>query len=138
MPKMVLHRDYVLVSKSGHAIGFKKGVAVNVPPSCYQEAVAIGAVDETGAPADVLPPEKVVKPAPSVLERTASIEAAFDLIVEKNERYDFTASGMPTAKAVGKLVDFAVETNELKGAWHAYREKLAAKKEEAELAARSA
>lgn len=138
MTMMVLNRTYVLVSKSGHAIGFEKDKPINVPPSVYHEAVAIGAVNANGDSPDVLPPEVKKVEVVDPIARTKALEAAFDLLLERDQRGDFTGAGAPTKEAVMRITDFRVEGTELKAVWQAYREKLSLKKEEAELAARKA
>jgi hypothetical protein len=43
MPQFILHRNYVLRTTNGHAIGFVANEPTNVPEICVEDAVAIGA-----------------------------------------------------------------------------------------------
>lgn len=121
MPSFVLHRDYVLRSLTGHAIGFEKGQPTWVPPECVKEAVAIGAVAAEGDQPDVIDPETVAAEAPMGEERKELIFAAFEELEKKNEREDWTASGMPTSKALEKNLGFDVESKERNALWIEYR-----------------
>lgn len=120
MPYFTLHRTYVLRTTKGHSIGFVKGEKTWVPPACVPDAVAIGAVPEEDV--DLLPEE--AKPVVSLTpdERQKKIFEAFDTLVERNERGDFTASGMPHAKKVWGLVGFEVSNSERDAAWMAYQQ----------------
>ena len=58
-------------------------------------------------------------------DATAEIQqrrrTAFALLVERNDSKDFTGAGVPSVKAVEKLVDFDVDRNEVVALWQAYR-----------------
>ena len=121
MPDFVLHRNYALRSMSGHMINFIKGEPTWVPPVCVKEAVAIGAQPLDG-PVDVLEPETQVVVDPSGDERKQLIFAAFEDMEAKNEREDWTASGMPRDAALEKVLGFKVDTKERNALWLEYRE----------------
>ncbi len=121
MPDFVLHRDYVLRSLKGHAIGFTKGQPTFVPPECVKEAVAIGALAVDGGQPDVLGEEVTQVAAPEGEDRKELIFAAFEELEAKNEREDWTASGMPRDAALEKILDFKVDSKERTAFWVEYR-----------------
>jgi hypothetical protein len=49
-----------------------------------------------------------------------------ELLVERNERTDFSAAGVPTAAAIAKIVDFKVHPKEISVVWQQYHEAKAA------------
>lgn len=119
LPKLVLNRDYTLNTKLGHSVFFKKGEPTVVSKLVYAEAIAIGALPVDGADpnviADSVPSKEPVDPA----ERAPQIKAAIELLVERNARNDFTASGAPTAVAVSEAVGYKVQAKEIAAVWQA-------------------
>lgn len=119
MPLFTLHRNHVLRTTKGHSIGFAKGQPTWVPPTCVPDAVAIGAVAVDGD-VDVLGDEA---PAAVVLtpeERQAKLFEAFEAMLVRNERSDFTASGLPSDKRLSEMVGFDVPRRERDAAWQAF------------------
>lgn len=118
MPFFSLHRNHILRTTKGHTIEFKKGVPVWVPPMCVPDAVAIGAVSdeevdvlgEEAKPVVTIPPE----------ERKVKLFEAFDSLLNRNERGDFTASGLPHVKKLEALVGFEVSNRERDTVWQEY------------------
>jgi hypothetical protein len=112
--KFVMQRDKVVATRHGHALGFKKGVPLNVPATCWEDVQAAGAV-----PVDELPAAKDDEPprAPQGAERAALIVAAAKALVLKGDRESFTAAGSPHAAALSKEVGFAVDAKERDAAW---------------------
>lgn len=124
MSLFVLNRNHTYRSTSG-VISFEKGVPVFVPPYMQKEVIAIGAERADGEQVDVLGPE-TTQPVPlSDLERKDEIFAAFQLISEKNDPKDFTGAGVPTVKAIEKIVAFDVDRNEVVELWGEYKAALA-------------
>lgn len=120
MPQFTLHRNYVLRTTKGHTIKFVKGKPTHVPPVIVADAVAIGAVAVNGD-VDVLG-EEVEAPTPlSSAERKAAVFAAFDSMKARDERMDFTASGLPNAKRMFPLTGFEVTSTERDTYWLEYR-----------------
>ena len=110
MKKYVSYRDITVSSVMGHSIEFKKGVPTNCPPTMHAELLAMGilpeeplaeepVVDGTSAPQD-----------PQV--REAALYAAFEKIVLKNERSDFTAVGSPHLSVLEKELGWKVDAKE--------------------------
>lgn len=121
MPEYVLNRNYTHRSLMGHTISFEKGQPTYVPPECEKEVVAFGADRVVGDNPDVLPEDVVVEEVPQGSDREAMLNAAFEQIEARNDTKDFTAQGVPTIKAVEKIVGFNVEKAEVLDAWREYR-----------------
>lgn len=119
MPYFTLHRNYVLRTTKGHTINFVKGEPVWVPPMCVPDAVAIGAVAKDEG-VDVLGEEEKPVVVLSPEERTAKIREAFETMLNRSERSDFTASGLPHAKRLSEMVGFEVGNRERDAEWQAY------------------
>ena len=121
-PLLTLNRDYTLVTTKGHVIAFAKNTPTHVPPSIYQDAIAIGAVPVDGTDPDVLDAEKKETLPMTLEEREAAIMATFDGLIERNERETFTAAGHPHFNAVSELVKFKVQGKEVAAAWQKYND----------------
>jgi hypothetical protein len=108
----------------GHMIGFVKGEKTWVPPAAVPFAVAIGAqpVDDTLETEGIDPIPK--EPPPSVQmtaeDRKKKAFAAFEMLLLRNNRGDFTASGMPHVKKLSDVVGFDVAPGERDELWIAY------------------
>lgn len=125
MPYFVLNRNYALQGH-GHSINFVKGDPCWVPVALVKEAVGIGAECLDDEPVQVLEPEKEIEPELSFEERETLMFAAFDQILARNGdpayRDDFTAQGVPNAKAVAKITGFVPTSKERTDAWQKHRE----------------
>jgi hypothetical protein len=116
MPYFTLHRDYVLRTTKGHAIGFIKGERTWVPPACVPDVVAIGAQAADGA-VDVLGEEKGPVVELTHEERSAKLHEAFRTLLGRNQRGDFGANGLPAQRRLEELVGFDVPNKERDAAW---------------------
>ena len=121
MAEYVLNRNFVLRSMTGHSVNFVKNVPTFVPALIEREARGIGAERVDGANPDMLAPESPEVAPLSHDERAEQIRTAFALLTERNDSKDFTGAGVPSVKAVEKLVDFDVDRNEVVALWQAYR-----------------
>ena len=121
MAEYVLNRNLVLRSMTGHSVNFVRNVPTFVPALIEREARGIGAERVDGANPDMLDPETPEVAPLSHDERAEQIRTAFALLVERNDSKDFTGAGVPSVKAVEKLVDFDVDRNEVVALWQAYR-----------------
>ena len=121
MAEYVLNRNFVLRSMTGHSVNFVKNVPTFVPALIEREARGIGAERVDGANPDMLDPETTEVAPLSHDERAEQIRTAFALLTERNDSKDFTGAGVPSVKAVEKLVDFDVDRNEVVALWQAYR-----------------
>ena len=137
MAEYVLNRNFVLRSMTGHSVNFVKNVPTFVPALIEREARGIGAErcqcprnkrhqsesvqHARRANPDMLDPETPEVAPLSHDERAEQIRTAFALLTERNDSKDFTGAGVPSVKAVEKLVDFDVDRNEVVALWQAYR-----------------
>ena len=121
MAEYVLNRNFVLRSMTGHSVNFVKNVPTFVPALIEREARGIGAERVDGDNPDMLDPESPEVAPLSHDERAEQIRTAFALLTERNDSKDFTGAGVPSVKAVEKLVDFDVDRNEVVALWQAYR-----------------
>ena len=121
MAEYVLNRNFVLRSMTGHSVNFVKNVPTFVPALIEREARGIGAERVDGANPDMLDPESPEVAPLSHDERAEQIRTAFALLTERNDSKDFTGAGVPSVKAVEKLVDFDVDRTEVVALWQAYR-----------------
>lgn len=113
----VLQRDKVVGGTSGHFISFKKGVPTYVPKSMWSDVQAVGAVPQGELPEEEVVTQTVVMDAS---EREAAYFAAFDTLIDRNERGDFTASGLPNSKILEKFLNFTVVNKERDIMWEKY------------------
>ena len=121
MPLFTLHRNYVLRTTKGHTITFEKGKPTNVPPIIVQDAVGIGAIPVDQKDGDVLGEEAKPQPSMPPEERKAKIFEAFGTMKMRNERNDFTASGVPDARRLQPLLGFELTSKERDTFWQEFR-----------------
>ena len=114
----VLQRNYVLTTRNGRSIEFKKDVPTYVPPICIKEAVAIGAVPEDGSDTGILD-EPVFPTAPATFsEREEKINKVIDRLIQENDRENFTAAGMPKLTTLSERLGWRVEKKEVAAIWN--------------------
>lgn len=120
--EFVLNRNYTFASTKGHIISFRKGQPVYVPPELHKDVAAFGAEPVEGEVDLLGPEEKVVVPL-TPGERADLLVEAFKVMEARNERGDFNAQGLPSAKVLEKITGLSevssVERNEV---WQKYRE----------------
>jgi hypothetical protein len=119
MPMFTFHRNYMLRTTKGHAIRFEKDKPTNVPPSCVEDAVAIGARPVEGDAANISEaPETITM---TVAERKEKVFEAFRTMKGRNERLDFTGTGIPSTKRLPTLLGFDITSKERDTYWEAFR-----------------
>lgn len=120
--KFVMQRNRTIVSTSGHAIEFKKGELVHVPPAMYEEVMAAGAIPEEELDLDPKTNPEAPEPTdPSV--RQSAIFEAFETVTLRGKREDFTAAGAPHAKVLSQILGWTVQNKERDAAWTAFKTK---------------
>jgi hypothetical protein len=108
--KYIASRDTDFCSLSGRSTFFKKGVPTFCSPFMHAELIAVGIVPEEDIP-EPADDGKVKEPqVPS--EREAALCAAFEKIVLRNRREDFTAVGVPHLSVLNELLGWAVPGKE--------------------------
>jgi hypothetical protein len=120
MPYFTLHRTFVLRTTKGHTVSFAKGQPAWVPPMCVPDVVAIGAVAVEEGAGDILGDEAAPVSSLSADERQQKLFAAFETMLNRSERNDFTASGLPHARRLTGMVGFDVGNRERDDAWQQY------------------
>jgi len=120
MSEFVLNRTFTVRTTNG-VISFIKGEPTLVPSSMVRDVIAIGGVRADGSDVDMSEAAVVTKPVVVGVERQDELFAAFGLLVEKNDSKDFTGQGVPSVKAVEKIVSFDVDRAELAEAWTEYK-----------------
>jgi hypothetical protein len=120
MPEYILQRNYTLRTTNG-VISFLKGEPTHVPPFMEKDIIAIGGVRADGAEVDAIEPAPTLKPVVEGVERQDDLYAAFEMLIERNDSKDFTGQGVPSVKAIEKIVGFDVDRTEVVEAWGAYK-----------------
>jgi hypothetical protein len=115
--RFVMLRDRVVGGTTGHFIRFKKGEPTFVPRDMWAEVQAAGAVPEEALPDDE---PLITKVTHDPVERQKLFFGAFKTLEERNERGDFTASGLPNSKMMEKIVGFQVVNSERDAMWEKY------------------
>lgn len=106
--------DKTVATKLGHTIEFKAGVPTHVPKECWRAVQAEGAVPEDTI---VDTPKSAKKVVEDAQDRRIAVFKAFEQLVEKNKRGDFSANGMPKTQAIEKITDFDIDAKERDALW---------------------
>lgn len=114
----VMQRNRVVGGTTGHFVSFKKGEPVFVPREMWSDVQAAGAV-----PTEELPVEETaeVKVLNDPQERQDAFFSAFKQLMDRNERGDFTASGLPNSKTLERVLGFQVVNKERDDMWQKFQ-----------------
>lgn len=118
--KFVMHKTRTIASTMGLSIEFEKGVPTLVPPYMYQEIIAAGGIPESELSDDELKtgnPNEPLDPA----ERKAALMKAFEQIVLRNVREEFTAGGTPHNAVMAKELGWPVPAKERDIVWAEFK-----------------
>lgn len=116
--RFTMFRNRTVASTCGLSIEFKKGEPHLVPPQMYAEVIAAGGVSEEELREEDLPPAPATPE--QLAERKQAMLKAFDTIVRRQQREDFTAGGVPHASVLGRELGWAVQAKERDAAWVEY------------------
>lgn len=109
-------RDMTVVSTCGRSVILKKGVPTYCPPQMHKDLISVGVVPVQEVPEPVLsdgPQEPVV-----ASDREAALFAAFEKIVLRNRRGDFTSTGAPHSSVLSQVLGWStVSIKERDAAW---------------------
>lgn len=119
--KFTFHRDRVIATTKGHCLRFVKGVPTEVPALVYDEVIAAGGIPESEIPED--PVVVKAKGPQDPAERELELTCAFETILLRNKREDFTAGNVPHLKAVNAALGWEVDAKERDIAWVKFRTK---------------
>jgi hypothetical protein len=124
--EMVMQRNRIVRSLSGHTIAFEKGKPILVQDAAVKECVQAGAVRADGEelPETVVDEldevgKKIVVP-PAGLERKKMLLSFFKAMQLNQEahRTHFTAAGRPRSNYVSQTLGFDVPAQEIEGLWN--------------------
>lgn len=115
--RFIMLKDRVVGGTTGHFIRFKKGEPTEVPREMWSEVQAAGAVPESDLPTDE---PAIVQQTYDPIERQRQFFEVFEMLENRNERGDFTASGLPNSKMIEKVLGFQVVNNERDAMWDKY------------------
>jgi hypothetical protein len=115
----VSQRDITVASLSGRSVFFKKGVPTYAPDQMHAELIKHG----------VLPTEEIPEPEddgspkePTVqTDRQAAIYAAFEKVILRGKRNDFSGTGAPHAAVLSKELGWSLDGKERDVAWQSYQ-----------------
>lgn len=120
--KFMFGRTRTVASKFGHTITFEKDTPTHVPPEMYQEVLAVGGIPENEI--DLDPPKKDGPQEPvDPVERQAAIYGAYEAMVLRNKREEFTAGGQPHLKAIARQLGWTIADKERDLTWAAFKTK---------------
>ena len=126
MPKYILNRNHLHRSVWGHSIAFVKGEPVYVPPGPIElEVAAIGAERVDGDQPDLVPAEQVEKEEMSLEDLEVLMRSAFEELIAKNDPTDFTGAGIPTVKAMEKIVGENMTARQIADLWQRVKQEKA-------------
>jgi len=109
--KFIMHRDKVLASTMGLALAFEKGVPMEVPAYMIREVMAAGGVSQEELSDEELQTNATGEPADPAA-REAALFGAFEKIILRNVREEFTAGGAPHTGVMTKELGWAVNAKE--------------------------
>ena len=123
MPKYVFSRTHTHRSIHGHTIGFIKGEPTWVPPGPIElEVAGIGAERVDGEQPNLVPSAPTAKVELSAEDLEQLMREAFKELIDKNEAADFTAAGVPTVKAMEKIVGENLTARDIAELWAKVKE----------------
>lgn len=112
-------RKMTVVSVSGRSVEFEKNVPTYCPPQMHAELIAMGIVpaEEIPEPADDGKPKAPEVPS----ERQAAVYAAFEIMMLRNKRGDFSGTGAPHAAALAKELGWEMDAKERDIMWQKFQ-----------------
>lgn len=112
--KLMMNRDFVMVTTVGPSYGFTKGVPLDVPTKFVQQALNHGAeAVEADKDAAKKVQDETDAAAAEALKRRPKLAEILKTMIEKNQSGDFNAGGKPNRDRVKKLLGDDVDQQEL-------------------------
>lgn len=122
--QMVMHRNRVVRTLSGHSIAFEKGVPITVPDLAVKECIQVGAIAVDGELPDEVHEDlgdekKIVDIPADPTERKNRILKLFKEMQKNQEghRSHFTAAGRPRSNYVSLTLGYDVAAQEIEDIW---------------------
>lgn len=123
--EVISTRNYTLATTKGHVIRFYKGIAKAIPGTILEDAMAVGIMptDEKYLPGAET--QSILGDVARGTERVRQIREVVEALVARNERGDFSASGLPSLVVVSDALGYKIEQSELSRVWASIREEKA-------------
>ena len=125
MPWFTLHKTVLMSTTTGHGVNFIKGEAVWVPQVCVPNALALGAQPVDPQVVETVEVPNAAAPTPTPLtpeQKQKAFFDAFEKLLLRSARGDFTASGLPHIKQLEPMIGFPVSPPERDDYWTKYNE----------------
>ena len=108
-------RKMTVASRSGRSVEFEKGTPTFAPPQMHAELIACGVVPAEEMPEVVV--DGTVEPTIPA-EREAALFGAFEKVLLRDVRTEFTSAGTPHCAVLAKVLDWAhIDAKERDAAW---------------------
>ena len=108
-----------VASRSGRSVEFKKGEPTYAPDQMHAELIAVGIVpaEEIPEPEDDGSIKEPMVPA----EREAEVHAAFEKLILRAKRGDFSGTGAPHAAVLAKELGWSIDGKERDVLWQKFQ-----------------
>ena len=113
-----LNRDMTFSSTVGISMEMKKGEFHFVPSPLVPQVVAAGGVPETEVEDEAQAPASTIPTDPDA--RKKAVYTAFEVIIARNARDDFTAANSPSVDAVKRELGWSMTKRDLAEAWASF------------------
>lgn len=109
----VANRDFTVSSLTGHTLRFKKDEPRFVPAAVRRECLRHGIIPVEGEEMPIKDEgKKDPNPPPIGEDRDIAIQEAIELLIERDDRGDFTGAGIPKVEAIEKICEFNIDAGE--------------------------
>lgn len=123
---MTSSRNFVLATTHPWVLGIRKGEVTKIPAPMVPDALAAGmTLVEPEQTEEILAPKHDNPEPANPSDRERLLLTAIEAIEEKNDAKEFTAAGVPSAKAVSMRVRFTVAQREITAMYDAIRKQRA-------------
>jgi hypothetical protein len=126
MTEVVSNRTYTLATTKGHVVRFYKGIPKNVPNVILEDCMSVGILptDDNDVP-NAEERNPLLPHAAVGSERVRQIREVVEALIERNQRGDFAASGLPSLVVLNEALGYKIEQSELGKVWHTIRQEQA-------------
>lgn len=126
---MTSPRNFVLATTHPWVLGIRKDEVTKIPAPMVPDALAAGMTLVAAEQTEEILAPKYESPEPAnAAERERLLLSAIEAIEEKNDPKEFTAAGVPSAKAISVRVRFTVAQREISAMYDAIRKQRAEEK----------
>jgi hypothetical protein len=119
--EVVSSRNVTLATTKGHVVRFYKGIAKAIPKVILEDAMAIGVLPTDDKYTQNESLDSILGDVAKGSERVRQIREVIEALVERNQRGDFAASGLPSLVVVSDALGYKVEQAEVSRVWAAIR-----------------